>query len=239
MRCLGYAIVMAAVLLGGDHSQAATRADRTDNTLTSSLGNLIQAYVEKRISRADIQISVSGIQVDAAAIPASGTRMTVEAKSGSALIGATRFLATIFRQDRIVSRFWVRARIDWLGQVVVATRPMAANERVTDESLTTQEMAMSQLRSPFGEISEVVGKRTKRAIRVGEVLRADNVEVPPTVNRGDMVKVVARGRGIELSLLGRVRQPAHIGETVHVENIGSHRTIYGTLIDPSTVLVRF
>jgi flagella basal body P-ring formation protein FlgA len=88
-------------------------------------------------------------------------------------------------------------------------------------------------------IHEALGKRAKRAINVKAVLRADFIELPPLVRRGDVVTVIAESAGLKISAVGKVREKGHRGDRIRVMNLDSGKAIYARVLNSNTVLVDF
>ena len=86
---------------------------------------------------------------------------------------------------------------------------------------------------------EVLGKRTKRAIKANEVLRTNHIELPPMVRRGDVVSIIAESDGLMITTLGEVRKKGCRGERIRVVNLDSKKGIYGRVLDSNTVKVDF
>jgi len=89
------------------------------------------------------------------------------------------------------------------------------------------------------DFEEVLGKRTRRAIGAKTILRADLIELPPLVNRGDMVVIIAESEGLRITARGQVKKKGRLGERIPVINFDSKKVLYALVIDSSTVKVEF
>ena len=132
------------------------------------------------------------------------------------------------------------ATIEILGPVVVARRPLGRHKPITEDDIELQTMDLSDL--PDGVISDpeaVLGKRTRRAIGSRTPLRADLIELPPLVKRGDLVVIIAETSGLKITTLGQVKKRGRLGERIPVVNMDSKKILYARVIDSNTVKVDF
>jgi flagella basal body P-ring formation protein FlgA len=81
--------------------------------------------------------------------------------------------------------------------------------------------------------------RAKRRIFPKTILRRDYVEAPYLVQRGDLVKIVARSEALQLTAQGITKARGRRGERIRVENIDSKKQVYATVVDAATVEVQF
>jgi flagella basal body P-ring formation protein FlgA len=85
----------------------------------------------------------------------------------------------------------------------------------------------------------VLGKRTRRAIGSNTVMRANLVESPPLVKRGDVVVILAESGALRITALGQVKKKGRLGESIPVMNYDSKKVVYARVIDSNTVKVEF
>jgi len=85
----------------------------------------------------------------------------------------------------------------------------------------------------------VLGKRTRRAIGSKTVLRANLVEFPPLVRRGDVVVIIAETRGLRVTALGQVKKKGARGDRIPVINFESKKVLYARVVDSNTVRIDF
>jgi flagella basal body P-ring formation protein FlgA len=93
--------------------------------------------------------------------------------------------------------------------------------------------------SVIRDLDTAIGKRLRRNIKAGNYLRQNMLAVPPLIQKGDKVKLVARSGNIKIVTYGTAREPGGAGEQIRIENLTSEKTILGRVIDASTVDVIF
>ena len=84
-----------------------------------------------------------------------------------------------------------------------------------------------------------IGKRTKRALGAQMPLRADSIELPPLVKRGDLVTIIAESNKLKITTLGQVKRKGRLGERIPVVNLDSKKLLHATVVDANTVKVEF
>ncbi len=138
-------------------------------------------------------------------------------------------------------RILAMANISVLTEVVVARKSLRRHGRIEEDDIELREKDLSRTRSKvITDPDEVLGKRAKRSIAAGTILRQDLIEYPPLVKRGDIVLVVAESAGLRITALGVVDQrEGRRGEKIRVENLDSKKNIYARVLDSKTVEVDF
>ncbi len=124
--------------------------------------------------------------------------------------------------------------------VVCTTRYLPRGTVLEADDLDYKRMNTSRL--PAGVIREpdlAVGKRLKRNLKIGSYLRQNMLSVPPLIQKGDKVNLIARSGNIKIVTFGIAKNAAGLGEQIRIENVGSKKTIVGRVMDASTVDVIF
>ena len=149
---------------------------------------------------------------------------------------AVEFNVNGFDQKKI----WATVVIEVLGPVVVTRKPLGRYKPIDESDIELKTMDLADL--PEGVITDpeaVLGQRTTRAIGAQVPLRADSVELPPLVKRGDLVQIIAESRGLKITTRGQVKKKGRLGEQIPVINLDSKKVLYARVIDANTVKVDF
>lgn len=137
-------------------------------------------------------------------------------------------------------KIWTTAVIEVLGPVVVTRKPLGRYKPIDEDDIELKTMDLSGL--PDDVITDpeaVLGKRTIRAIGAQVPLRADSIELPPLVKRGDLVMIIAEFKGLKITTRGQVKKKGRLGEQIPVVNLDSNKVLYARVIDANTVKVDF
>ncbi|HSZ73616.1 MAG TPA: flagellar basal body P-ring formation chaperone FlgA, partial [Rhizomicrobium sp.] len=79
------------------------------------------------------------------------------------------------------------------------------------------------------------GMQTRRVLRAGEAVRADDVRKPVLVTKGSTVTMTFSAPGVQLSATGKAMSEGGLGETVVVLNPVSYRQVSATVIGAGQV----
>ena len=150
-------------------------------------------------------------------------------------------LSVLFKVNRrLEKKIWATVNIEVLTEMVVTKRSLRRYHTITEDDIHLKKMDLSKVKSnAVTTYEEALGKRTKRAINTGEVLRTDHIELPPLVKRGDVVSIIAETDGLRITALGEVRKKGCRGERIKVLNLDSKKCIYAHVLDSNTVRVDF
>jgi len=150
-------------------------------------------------------------------------------------------LSVVFDVDgRFQKTIRATARVEALAPVVVAARPIGRLKPISTDDLKMEKMNLAEL--PTGvmtDADDIIGKRARRNIHAGDILRPDLIEMPPLVKRGDMVVIVAESKGIKVTATGEVKSDGLRGEQVKVVNLDSNKRFSARVVDKKTVMVDF
>ena len=174
-------------------------------------------------------------------LPKGVTTFKVEPPGNRNLAGMLPLAVNIYVDGRLEKRVWAIADIEVLKQVIVAKKPLGRYREITEDDIALKEMDMANLPSDaLTDYGDILGKRTRKRIDVNAVLRADMIEFPPLVKRGDVVVVVAESAGLRITAVGVIKErEGRAGERIRVENLDSKKSIYAQVVDSKTVRVDF
>jgi flagella basal body P-ring formation protein FlgA len=147
--------------------------------------------------------------------PASGLR---PGSGGALWIGQVHYAGT--------RRFSVWARVQALVTAprVIAAADLQPGRAVTPEQVRAETRTEFPMAAPFLQSGgEAIGKWPRVCIRAGAAIRADMLEDPRDVARGDTVLVDVRDGGAHLELEAQAEASGAAGETIPVLNPVSHK----------------
>ncbi|MBW1780203.1 MAG: flagellar basal body P-ring formation protein FlgA, partial [Deltaproteobacteria bacterium] len=194
------------------------------------------------LSLKDNKVRVREIQFSRDLIlPKGNLTFRVEPPKDTDFSGKVPLAVSIYVEGELVKRVWAVTDIEVLAEVIVTKRSLNRRREITEDDIERREMDLARLPSDtLTEYEDILGKRTKKAIGVNTVLRADMIEFPPLVKRGDVVVVVAESAGLRITALGVVKgREGRQGERIRVENVDSKKSIYARVVDAKTVKVDF
>lgn len=143
---------------------------------------------------------------------------------------------------RCVQPAWslfVPVKLHRFADVLIAKRPLLANEIVSAADFETRQADLSSLsRGYFLANAQVTGYVVKHPVVAGAVLHGGMLSPPLFVKRGDRVAVIAATSGLEVRVFGVALADGMQGGRVAVRNISSNRVIQTIVTLPGTVEVQ-
>lgn len=118
----------------------------------------------------------------------------------------------------------VSAEVVVVKDVVVARRPINQGQLITGRDLMLEEHRFDNLNDVgLEDMAAAVGQQSKRFIRQGEMINAKSMASKPLVRRGDLVKIIMSGDGVEIETTGQAQAGGVLGEVIAVRRDGSRR----------------
>jgi flagella basal body P-ring formation protein FlgA len=169
-------------------------------------------------------------------IPAGELRWEV-IPSDPAIVGSSRF-SIIFRVDgRVRKNMSVRGHLEVLTRVVVAASEIRKGTVLTSQHLATAVQDISNLQEPCLNAQEILGKKVTRSFKAGNVIFLSQVDFPPMVRKGELVRMLVSKGSLRISATGVARSDGKHNETIQVQNINSNKTVYCRVSRPGIVEV--
>lgn len=198
-------------------------------------------WVLARVPWDQENVRVVKVQANTTVVLPQG-RVTYKVKSP----GRLDFLNTIALavefsvEGQVVERAWVTLNLEVIAPVVVVRKPMGRYQPIESQDVTVVLKDLTKLPSGyFSDPAEVIGKRVKRTVYGSTVLREDLVELPPLVNRGDVVTIIAEAGALRITARGEAKAKGRKGERISVVNLDSRKRVYARVLDARTVKVEF
>ncbi len=157
--------------------------------------------------------------------------------SDPGIVGSSRF-SIIFRVDgRVRKNMSVRGHLEVITKVVVAATEIRKGEVLTSQHLTTAVQDISNLREPCLDPREILGKKITRSFKPGNVILLSQVDFPPMVQKGELVRMIVSKGSLRLTATGVARSDGKKNETIQVQNINSNKIVYCRVSGPGIVEV--
>lgn len=155
------------------------------------------------------------------------------------VVGSRRLTLVTRVDGRTVSNQSVRIELEALADVAVVTSALRRGDMLQDKDIELRYLDISKLKEPIFDRAEIVGKRLKRSVRLGDPLQMHQIEFPPLIKRGEHVLIQAQSRGLSLSAAGEAREDGYSGEAIKVMNSNSRKEVLCQVVAPGLVKVEF
>lgn len=204
------------------------------------------AYAEDDAMRTSLQAFFDrGVQMDGAKAELDGVEHWPDAEGKLQwhlphLSGHPERVSMIAEQGEgaHARRWYVPVRLHWWVNAVVAKEGVSARTLLVPSMLKHARVDVAGHSGHWWtKVGRLAGARTTRPLRAGEVVYSSYVIRPPLLRRGDMVTLVARIGGVQVTAVGKVLRPAGRGERVQVRNMRSKQILQATVVDKNTAYV--
>ncbi|KHC91805.1 flagella basal body P-ring formation protein FlgA [Thermotoga sp. Mc24] len=112
--------------------------------------------------------------------------------------------------------------------VVVLKRNINVGDVIKEEDVKLEKRNVFEIYGePFFDVSEVVGKISRRYLKEGTVLTADMLKDPPDVVKGQVVPAYVDMGSIKVTTFVEVLENGYLGETVRAMNVESKKYVFG------------
>jgi len=205
------------------------------------LNRLFHEYLVARMKDdADVfkvsRFSVRGVGV----LPTGRIGFSALKPSSKKTTGRVSLPVRVYVDGEDVGKVVVSGWVDRYREVVCADRYLSRNTLLDSTDVRLEQINIS--RAPANLVTDIdlaVGKRLKQSVKEGKYLRSNMLALPPAVQKGDRIKLVAESGSLKVATVGIAKGSGGIGDQIRVENITSKKTVRGRVIDASTVEILF
>ncbi len=125
---------------------------------------------------------------------------------------------------------YLNADINLYAEALHSSGPLSRGDIITKADLEYVEVDLSQIRHGyFTEMEQLLGQQLKRRLPQNRLIKANYVEPPTLVKRGELVSIVAENRGYSVKMSGIAMSNGSKGERVQVRNSSSKRIVEGVV----------
>lgn len=133
-------------------------------------------------------------------------------------------------------RFNTSATVDLILPVAVLRESLPRNHVLRARDIRFEPVNIAQLRQGyFLSADPVTGASLVRNLSRDKVLNNRVIEIPPLVQRGDRVQIVAKGTGFAVQMSGTALADGVHGRQIRVRNNSSERVVRAWVVDRGVV----
>ncbi len=158
--------------------------------------------------------------------------------SSPAIIDSSRVSLIIRVDGRVRKNISIGGKFEALAKVAVATVSLRQDQLLTPNNVKLMVKDVTNYNSPCTDMRLILGKRLKRSLHSGNVIELSNVEIPPLVHKGQLVKIIVNQGNIHLAATGIARANGKLNEIIRVRNTSSNKLIFCRVAAPGIVEVR-
>lgn len=131
-------------------------------------------------------------------------------------------------------------KVELLLEVWTARQPLGKQHTLTSDDVQPTVLDVTRMHRSFTPSStSLLGFRTLRRMRPGQVLSADRLAAPLAVHKGEQVQIYARKQGFSASMPGEALEDGALGEEIRVRNTRSAKVLNAVVSATAEVETRF
>lgn len=153
------------------------------------------------------------------------------------IINSSRFSIIIRVDERVRENISVIGEVQAMAPVAVASSNLRRGTILTPSNVILTVRDLSKYKNPCISLRSILGKRLKHTVRSGNVVEGDDVEFPPLVLKGQLVKIVLSHGPLHLSATGVARMNGKLNDIIRVQNTSSNKLIFCRITAPGLVEV--
>lgn len=149
------------------------------------------------------------------------------------IVSASSNIAPFFKTSVV---FKVRV----FENIAIAKKQIGRHQRLTKENIFLGKRETTKIHGlSFSSMDDLTGKVSVRTILPNTIITEKIVETPPTIQKGNVVKLFIEANNFSIVTKGLAQETARTGEVIRVKNLNSKKVIYGKVIGPERVQIIF
>jgi flagella basal body P-ring formation protein FlgA len=157
--------------------------------------------------------------------------------SNPTILKSTRFSLICRVDGKVQKNLSIQGELRALAPVVIATDSLRRGTILTPANTQKIVKDLTEYDDPCTDQRLILGKRLKRSVRAQAVINASDVEIPPMIKRGQIVKIILYQGSIYLTATGVARTDGKLNQIIRVRNSSSNKLIQGRVTAPGVVEV--
>ncbi len=122
--------------------------------------------------------------------------------------------------------------------VVVAARPLARGEILTEADLIDSELDVTRLNGAYlTDIATAIGQEVRRPLAAQAVVSQQALQPPLLIRRGEAVSIRASGTAMAVHMNGVAMTDGRLGQSIRVRNSSSKRVVDARVVGPGATEV--
>jgi len=157
--------------------------------------------------------------------------------SNPEIIKSTRFSLICRIDGKVQKNFSIQGELRALAPVIIASDSLRRGAILTPANTKKVVKDLTEYDDPCTDQRLILGKRLKRSVRAQSVISSSDVEIPPMIKRGQVVKIIFYQGSLYLTATGIAGTDGKLNQIIRVRNASSNKLIQGRVTAPGVVEV--
>jgi flagella basal body P-ring formation protein FlgA len=241
LACCCYWYLPANAATGPGTGTVIKKSGHYQTVTESKFRELFHHYICDSLGKIPDDIVISRLKINGnRPINLGVVDFQVYQKSKGHLKGYVRLAVIVSVESVAVREVGLSAWVDVFGPVVCAARTLNKGETIDNLDVYLARKNISRMpASILTDKSMVIGLTAKSAINENTCLRDYMLKRTPTLEKGEMVTILAEIGGLRVTTPGKTLERGFAGDMIRVQNTMSKKRVYARIVDDSTVEVDF
>lgn len=157
---------------------------------------------------------------------------------GSATRGKLPVRVSVLIDDNVTARFLATAIVDDWKSIPTLNSRLERGMLVNPSDIQMIRTNLADLPTDVAtSVAEISGKRLKKTVNYGEPLRRSDIDIPPVIEKGKVIKIRFQSGNFTAVASGVAIQSGQIDDLIEVRNDRSNKVVKGKVISPEEVLI--
>ena len=157
--------------------------------------------------------------------------------SNPSILKSSRFSLICRVEGKVQKNISIQGELRALAPVVIAVDSLRRGTILTPSNTRKVVKDLTEHDAPCTDQRLILGKRLKRSVRAQAVINASDVEIPPMIKRGQIVKIIFYQGSLYLTATGIAGTDGKLNQVIRVRNANSNKLIQGRVTAPGIVEV--
>lgn len=204
------------------------------------LRQMVRAAIQRRMPHDPEDVAAIDVPSLADLRVPDGAKLKVVFADGEAYRGPVVAELVVRDGGEVMRTRRISARVDVFQTVFGVAEPMRRGRRMTTADLVELRVPHTTLaRDVVLEPRMIEGAMLRRAVKPGEPLRDAWLQVPPVIERGDRVRMVAVRGPLRITARGEALGDGARGAYIRVRNLDSRKIVSGRVTGPGEIEMEF
>lgn len=213
-----------------------------NNSLKSAeIKEQARRFLEERIpwdpERTEVTIDYQGKDI---VLPAGDLEINFSLPGREVRLGRFPLQAKITVNDVLQKRLRLIANVERSIDRVKTIRRIRRGEILTEEDVVLEVSKTSRnFNAAITSLEEAVGFEAVHGMDAGRVVTVNSLRRPPLVEKGDRVTLIVEKGSLKITTPGVVREKGFKNSLIEVLNLQTKKMVFGQVVDPQTVKIKY
>lgn len=208
------------------------------NGRSISREDVLKAAMNHVHSQAELEINVKSVEWEKDQVLPIGEATFSIQILGSPDKGKMPIKVIAHQKEQISASFLATALVDDWKSIPVVRGRLDRGSVISPNDIHIIKANLSSLPIDVAVATdEITGKRLTRTIPAGEPIRLSDLDIPPIIERGKLVKMIYKSGGFSATASGIAMEPGFSDQVIELRNERSNKIVKGKVINADEVLM--